>query len=100
MSIIEVTLIQDAFLDDDGNYSASAMLSQNDIDNTDNGEESGYPANYALVRWNTLESWDGEDGGDACDWGKPEGIKLNGEWIADGLEGINDFNGYKFVIAD
>jgi hypothetical protein len=99
MKTITVTLTQDAFLDDDGDYSARAELSQNDIDNTDNGNESGYPANYALVRWNTLESWDGEDGGDACDWGKPEGIKLNNKWIADGLEGVTDFTGHNFVIA-
>ena len=96
---IKVTLIGDAFLDDDGNYSAYAELSKNDIENTE-GTSSEYPAYYAKVCWRTFDDWDGEDGGDACNWDKPEGIKFgNGSnWIADGLVGVNSFDGYIFEI--
>lgn len=94
---ITATLINDAYLDDDGNFSALAKLSQNDIENTDD-EDSGFPVNYAKVRWTTLTDWDGEDGGQACDWEKPEGILFNGQWIADGLDGVNKFNGCQFKL--
>ena len=94
--IIKVTLVDDAFLDDDGNYTAHAELSKNDIENTE-GASSDYPTYYAKVCWTTLDGWDGEDGGNACDWDKPAGIKFgNNNWIADGLVGVNDFSGYTF----
>jgi len=92
---IIVTLVDDAFLDDDGNYTALATLSKNDIENTEDAT-SEFPESYAKVHWNTLDSWDGEDGGDACDWSAPEGVKL-GDWIADKKTGINDFSGFDFI---
>ena len=97
--IIKVTLIEDAFLDDDGNYTAHAELSKNSIENTE-GESSYYPVYYAAVRWTTLQGWDGEDGGNACAWNKPDSIYLGNSWIADGLEGVNHFEGYLFELLE
>ena len=94
--VVKVTLVGDAFLDDDGSFSAHAVFSKNDIENTEGDSENGYPVNYALVKWNTLENWDGEDGGEACNWDMPEGIRLSNQWVSDGLIGVNDFNGYSF----
>ena len=94
MKAIKVTLIQDAYLDDDGDYTALAILGKNEIDNTDD-EESGYPVNCAKVRWNTVDGFDGEDESNACDWSNPEGVKFNGQWIADKFEGVNNFKNMK-----
>jgi len=99
MRTIKVTLVDQAYLDDDGNFTALAELSENNIENTSNGDD-GYPVSYAKVHWDTLEEWDGEDYGEACNWEQPDGIRFNNEWIADGLSGVNKFKGFKFEIID
>jgi hypothetical protein len=101
MKTIKVTLIEDAFLNDDGNYIANAVLSENTIDNTDD-EESGYPINYAIVKWTVFDDFDGDDGSNACDWSNPEGVIFNGNWIADKTDGVNQFKGciFEYINTD
>jgi hypothetical protein len=55
--------------------------------------DEDYPLDDVTVYFNLLELQDGDET-EACDWSNPDGAKLNGAWIADKFEGVNEYRGY------
>ena len=67
--------------------------------------EEDYPLDGVKVYFDLIEFEDGcepDDMSECCDWHNPDGAKLNGAWIADRFEGVNEYKGFvvKYLNTD
>lgn len=93
MKELTIKLTSDAY-SDQGCYIANAELI---VDGKSLVDED-YPLNAVKVYFDLIE-WDEgnepDDEAEACDWSNPDGAKLNGAWIADKFEGVNEYRGFR-----
>ena len=92
---ITVQLIQDAYLDDDGNYTARAKIIVLEDGDGDGDGECQAQAEIN-VYWDMIFGLS-DDQADACDWSSPDGAMLDGYWIADKFNGLGAYTGYTVV---
>lgn len=96
MKALTIKLTSDAYSDGEC-YIANAELyiSGKSLQNDD------YPLNSVKVYFDVINP-EAENADECCDWSNPDGAKLNGEWIADKFEGVNEYKGYivKYLNTD
>jgi hypothetical protein len=83
-------ILNNAIMDDNGNYYARATLTGL----KDEPKLAHFEGKEVVVVWLTINP-DDTDESNACEWENPDGIVFYGVWLFDGKIGINCFEGYE-----